>query len=249
VNNVLAFPGLPEPTVFDGCNRAINVIYWALLLFAAPFAVYEHLVANYTPVGWLHLIIPLLYVPVAKGWFPKAPAHRFFIGGVALTLIGLSINALYGWETQPGIYIMIPPALIAFALYGGRALIWVTIAQMVPVAVTCLLLNPNRPITGVIIGCSTWIAVNLAGAILVHRVLVSSRERARELEYLSDRLLDSEERLQENDRSLRHMVTVGLQEIEEAMQPLEKPTPANEATSVALTRIRAAVAKLHNSAT
>lgn len=247
--SVLRFPGLPEPAVFSGCERAINAIYWTLLCCTLPFAIWEHLIARYTPIGWLHVAVPLLYLPVAKGWFPRDPTHRFITGGIALTLIGLSINALYGWETQPGIYIMVPPALIAFALYGGKAMVWVTVSQMIPVIVTCALLNPNRPITGIIIGCSTWAAVTFSGAILINRVLVSSRERAQELEFLSERLMESEERLRENDRSLRHMVSIGLEEIEDATEEIDTTAASNDTEHSAVSRIRAAATALRDSAT
>lgn len=247
--NVLRFKGMPEPVVFNGCERAINAVYWTLLVCTLPFAVWEHLIVNYTPIGWLHVLVPCLYLPVALGWFPRKASHRFIAGGVALTLVGLSINALYHWETQPGIYVMVPPAMVAFALYGGRAMAGVTLLQMIPVVITCLLFNPNSPVTGAFIGCSTWMAVNLAGAILISRVLVSARERADELEFLSERLFESEERLQENDRSMRHMVQVGLHEIETAAAAIETELGEHAAPPEAVARIRQAASKLRSSAT
>ncbi len=246
---VLRFKGMPEPVVFDGCERAINAVYWTMLVCTLPFAVWEHLILNYTLIGWLHVLVPSLYLPVALGWYPRRASSRFIAGGIALSLVGLSINALYHWETQPGIYVMVPPAMVAFALYGGRAMAIVTALQMVPVIITCLMFNPNSPVTGVFIGCTTWIAVNIAGAILISRVLVSSRERADELEFLSERLLESEERLQENDRSMRHIVQVGLHEIEAATADIEVELDDASIKPEALARIHSAMGKLRNSAT
>lgn len=235
--DMLTYRGSAEPEVLAGCTHGVKLIYWTLVLIALPPVIWEHLFHNPTPLIWLYLSLVLIYLPIAMGWFPKTALYRLRINAVVLTLLGLSINAIYDWKPQAGIYLMLPAGLMAFAMRGGPGLLKVTGLQMLAVATTTLWLNPMRPWAGVAIALTTWLAVAGAASTVMWHMLMAAQARSREREEMAQRLRENDALLRDNERSIHHIVAVGLGEAEAAVEQLTAEDP-NQADHPAVSRLK-----------
>jgi hypothetical protein len=234
---MLSYRGSTEPEVLAGCTHAVKLIYWTLVLIALPPVIWEHLVHNPTPLVWLYLSLVILYLPIAMGWFPKDALCRLRINAVILTVLGLSINSIYDWKPQAGIYLMLPAGLMAFAMRGGPGLLKIMALQMLAVAATTLWLNPMRPWAGVAIALTTWLAVAGAASTVMWHMLIAAQERSREREEMAQRLRENDALLRDNERSVHHIVAVGLGEAEAAVEELTVDDP-NQADNPAISRLK-----------
>lgn len=235
--DIAHYRGSSEPEVLAGCTHAIKLIYWTLVLIALPPVIWEHLLHNPTPLVWLYLSLVVLYLPVAMGWLPKDALLRLRINAVVLTVLGLSINAIYDWKPQPGIYLMLPAGLMAFAMRGGPGLLKVVALQMLAVAVTTLWLNPTRPWGGVAIALTTWLSVAAAASTVMWHMLIAAQERSREREEMAIRLRENDALLEENERAVHHIVAVGLGKAEGSLEELAANNPS-AAKDPAMLRLR-----------
>jgi hypothetical protein len=108
--------------------------------------------------------------------------------------------------------------MVVFIIHGARGLLSVHLVQSVILAVTaCVwgIANGRTSLVGIISSLALWTAVVLGGAIIIHQLLVSSRQRARELDSLSEQLLESEHRLRESERSAQRILEAGVAELDE----------------------------------
>lgn len=240
VREALEFDGFVDPLVLDACERGVNVGYWVVFIVAMPLALWLHLIVDYKLVGWVYIAVPLAYLPVALGWFPRSQVVRVYLAVIAVTLLALSINAIYAWTPQPGMFLLMPAILVAYIIHGGRGLIGVTGLHSLVILLTSVLLGiptGRTSILGILTSLALWFAVVLGAAIILRQALLSSRLRAQELETLSDKLYDSEARLRENEQSVRRILSKGLDDIEATLTDVEAgKVPALEASDV--TRLR-----------
>lgn len=216
----------------------MQLVYWVLLLVAMPPILWEHLLRHPTVLIWVYLGLALLYLPIAMGWSPRNRFANLSINYFVLTGIGLSINAIYGWEPQPGIYMMLPAGLMAYAIHGGRGLLLVMSTQMLMVTITTLFLHVGQPLAGTVIALSTWLAIYLAMATIIWHALSAVQRRSIEREAMAAKLRESDKLLEDNERSVHHIVEVGLGEAEIAAAALvrEQPGLSEQAQFVRLTQ-------------
>lgn len=236
IRRVFAFRGYAELAVLDACERGVNSVYWSMMLFGLPPTLLTYLWFDYSPYGWVYVIVPIAYLPVALGWYPANQALRFYLAAFAMTLLALGVNARFDWGAQPGLYILIPPSLVIFIVHGARALCLLTLAQMTAVGGAAVTLGVAAGVTtvwGVVAALAVWGAMVFACTLVVHQILLSSRLRAAELETLSDRLLENEEVLRENSQSLRHIFRVSLEDISVEAEQLSGDLPADQRAVVA----------------
>lgn len=231
LRDAIEFDGFVDPLVLDACERGVNIGYWVVFTLAMPLALWLHLIVDYKLVGWVYVVVPLAYLPVALGWFPSSQVARVYIAVVAVSLLALSINAIYAWTAQPGMFLLMPGVLVAYIMHGGRALLIVTGLQSLVILLTSASLGiptGRTSLLGILTALALWFAVVAGAAVILRQALLSSRLRAQELETLSDRLYDSEARLRENEQCVRHILTQGLDDLETTLSAIE----AGESSSV-----------------
>ena len=240
---VFDFRGFSEPGMLDAAERGVNTVYWVMILFALPPAIWQHFIATYQAESWVYIVPPLLYLPVNMGWFPKQAVVRLYIAALCFALVAVSVNSLNDWRPQPGLYLMIPSVLIIFCIHGSRGMLMLAGLQMFVVGATSAIYGISENVLtayDLLISLSLWFAVVIACAMLVQQILDSSRYRARELEMLTDRLYDSEARLRDNTLSTQRIVRVSIESIRDELSN----KTGNENADAALARVGETIEEL-----